>query len=231
MSSIDSPDWSTNVQVQYGGIVTDAPDWVHVVSGPGGGAITGLSSGVSNQPGDLGQIGWTQDYRFADTTTVTLKSGFVYASLVQAVVSAPSTLTNLYLAATGSGLSTTNCNVALYDEEFSTTAALAIGTPSDIAFRFSNFGTPSGAQTEPYPYVTGYPVEVGQAYWVVILVNGTSPPHLGAIPYPAEPGGVGYYDFSAITNVGGFTSIATNAFAASLEAATPMIWATLGPGP
>lgn len=211
--------------------MTDAPDWVHVVSGPGGGAITGVTAGVSNQPQDLSQIGWTQDYHFADTATIKLATGVVYASLCQATLSGSLIELGFLQTAIASGLTSASCWMALYDQTCSSATPLAISASGGAA------GSWDTAILGGYPAFNTvemnapYNVTVGTYYMVCFLAVGTTPPTFGQNPYPTEPVVVGNFLWSAKTNTAGFTSLATNAFAAHLETTTPQIWATLGSAP
>lgn len=229
MSSIDSPDYTTIVDIQYGGSVTDAPDWVNVVSGPGGGVIPGVSLAASNQPQDLGQIGWSQDYRLAESSTVKLTSGVVYFSSVQAVQSVSVTGLSLFQTAIASGLTVADCWMALYDQDMFNSTPYAITASSDAGNTWSAPPSPGYPALAEVSVVTPYAVTAGQYYAVVFLAVGTTPPTFGAAPYPSEFVGTGRYLFSGKTSGGGHTSLATNAFAATMEASTPQIWATLGP--
>jgi hypothetical protein len=65
----------------------------------------------------------------------------------------------------------------------------------------------------------------GTYYQLCFLANGTTPPTLGQSPYPTELAFAETFLFSSKTTVGGFTSLATNAFVVDLETVTPQVWA------
>lgn len=225
MPAVDSPDWTTNIEIQYGGTVTDAPDWVHVVSGPGGGPISGITSTISNQPQDIGAKGWSQDYRLADTASVKLTAGVVYCTMVQAVVSANVSELGMYLTTVASGLTTGECAVALYDQTFVSTSPLASCASATVISEWQSgvfHGTPGQLSISTS---ASYAVTAGTYYQVCFLANGTTPPTLGQSPYPTEFAFAETFLFSSKTTTGGFTSLATNAFVTALETVTPQVWA------
>lgn len=228
MSSIDSPDWQEVVQVQYGGTLTDAPDWVHTVTGPGGNVIPGASGAASNQPGDIGSLGWSIDYRLAQYSTLKLVSGHIYGCTVQCVVGGTSSSPSFWQTAVASGLTTGDCAVALYDGDLfnSTPYAIASSAQTIIAFQDAPVGG-YGVLSGP-PWITPYTVEVGVTYALLVLVTGTTPPTLGFGPYPGEAISVGNYDLAFVSSSGGYTSLATNTFAADMEPMHSQIWGSLG---
>lgn len=227
MSSVDSPDWQNNIQVQYGGTVTDAPDWVRVVSGPGGGAITGITAGVSNQPQDIGVAGWSIDFRLAQSSTLQPTAGRVYTTLVQSTATDSTDNIPFFMVTRASSLSTTQTFVALWDINFQSTTPLAISNAATTAAEFEAGLAPSGLGLVYIRLPSAFPIAVGTYYQVVLLCNGGTSPVLGCGPFPTQQS-AGDTFMSFQTSGTGFTSLSTNAFASSLVTRTPQLWAGIG---
>lgn len=228
MSSIDSPDWQNNIQVQYGGTVTDAPDWVRVVSGPGGGAIAGLSAGISNQPLDIGLSAWTVDYRLAQTSTRQPTAGRIYTSMVQCTVGGPIQEAVFFMVTRASGLSTTQTQVALWDQSFLNSTPIAVTQPANTAAVFESGLAPSGLGLCFIQWTTQPTITIGTYYQIVLLCNGGTSPVLGCGPFPTQQATAADTQFTFQTSGTGFTSLATNAFASSLQTVPPQLWCGIG---
>lgn len=228
MSSLDSPDWSTITTINYGGVVTDAPDWTNVVSGPGGGVIPGVTLAASNQPQDIGVAGWTIDYRLCEFSTIKPTAGKVYTCLVQAISTTTTNNVLIYINTPGTTVSTTQTFMALWDASFASSTPLAVSDPAATASVFDSAITSGTTRLRNVNFTSSASITAGTYYNVVLLVNGGTSPVFGAGPFPTEsPSGSSFTSSFATTGTG-FTSLASNAFAATLGAQTPQLWAAIG---